>query len=235
MPSVSDSAYPRLKNPSIKDLAEIYTPNEAELTFSRERTRQPVQRVALLLRLKTFQKLGYFVRYPEIHGQIVHHIAICAGVSDVPESIAIYDDIDVFRRHTSLVLQFLGVTAYGPAARQVVVDTCRQASLTRDDLPDIINMAIEELIRQRYELPAFSTLLRIARTSRSLANRGYQTQFCESLNEVTRQRLLTVLSRPDNASRGLWDQVKREPKRPTVMQMKDLLHHLRWPLCAIIE
>ena len=58
-------------------------------------------------------------------------------------------------RHTALIREFLGVTAYGPTARQVVVETCLQAARTRDDLPDIINMAIEELIRQRFELPAF--------------------------------------------------------------------------------
>jgi hypothetical protein len=30
----------------------------------------------------------------------------------------------------------------------VVVETCLQAARARDDLPDLINMAIEELIRQ---------------------------------------------------------------------------------------
>jgi hypothetical protein len=35
-------------------------------------------------------------------------------------------------------------------------------------------MAIEELIRQRFELPAFSILLRIARTTRNKVNRRYR-------------------------------------------------------------
>jgi hypothetical protein len=48
-------------------------------------------------------------------------------------------------------------------------------------LPDLINMAIEELIRQRFELPAFSTLLRIARTTRNTVNRRYQLRVCELL------------------------------------------------------
>jgi hypothetical protein len=61
MPSASDSVYPRLKNnPSSKELHEVYTPIPSELAFARERTRQPVQRVGLLLLLKTFQRLGYF-------------------------------------------------------------------------------------------------------------------------------------------------------------------------------
>ena len=40
-------------------------------------------------------------------------------------------------RHTTLIREFLGVTAYGPAAREVVVETCLQAARTRDDLPDL--------------------------------------------------------------------------------------------------
>ena len=115
-----------------------------------------------------------------------------------------------------LIREFLGVTAYGPAAREVVVETCLQAARTRDDLPDLINMAIEELIRQRFELPAFSTLLRIARTTRSTVNRRYQLRVCELLDADARQRLLAILSRSAGESRSLWDQVKREPKRSTV-------------------
>jgi hypothetical protein len=87
-------------------------------------------------------------------------------------------------RHTALIREFLGVTAYGPTARQVVVETWLQAARTRDDLPDIINMAIEELIRQRFELPAFSTLLRIARPTRNTVNRRYQSRVCELLDDI---------------------------------------------------
>ena len=62
MPSASDTAYPRLKaNPSQKDLDEIYTPTDYELIFATERTKHPAWRVGLLLMLKTFQRLGYFV------------------------------------------------------------------------------------------------------------------------------------------------------------------------------
>ena len=127
-----------------------------------------------------------------------------------------------------LIREFLGVTAYGPAARQAIVGTCLQAARTRDDLPDIINMAIEELIRQRFELPAFSTLLRIARTTRNTVNRRYQSRVCELLDAGARHRLLTILSRPFGESRSLWDQVKSEPKRSTVPQLKEFLDHVRW-------
>jgi Domain of unknown function (DUF4158) len=214
MPSVSDTAYPRFKsNPSAKELNELYTPTVYELAFARERARQPLQRAGLLLLLKTFQRLGYFALCAEIPAPIIRHIFRCAGLVELPEQLQAYDASTARDRHTTLIREFLGVTAYGPAAREVVVETCLQAARTRDDLPDLINMAIEELIRQRFELPAFSTLLRIARTTRNTVNRRYQLRVCELLEVDARQRLLAILSRPTGEPRSLWDQVKREPKR----------------------
>jgi Domain of unknown function (DUF4158) len=75
MPSASDTAYPRFKiNPTAKELNELYSPTVYELAFARERARQPIQRAGLLLLLKTFQRLGYFVCCAEIPVPIVRHI-----------------------------------------------------------------------------------------------------------------------------------------------------------------
>jgi hypothetical protein len=83
MPSASDTAYPRLKlNPSTKELNELYSPTVYELAFARERARQPMQRAGLLLLLKTFQRLGYFVGCAEIPIPIVRHVPVSAK-SDV--------------------------------------------------------------------------------------------------------------------------------------------------------
>ena len=79
-------------------------------------------------------------------------------------------------RHTALIREFLGVTAYGPSCQAGSRRDLPAGRADRDDLPDIINMAIEELIRQRFELPAFTTLLRIARTTRNTVNRRYQSR-----------------------------------------------------------
>ena len=120
MPYVTDTAYPRLEaHPTAKELDEIYTPNLFEVVFAEERTRQPAPRVGLLLLLKTFQRLGYFVPYAEIPLPIVSHIACCAGYSEVPEGMVAYDASTARDRHMALVRAFIGVTAYGHAARQI--------------------------------------------------------------------------------------------------------------------
>ena len=124
----TDTAYPRLKaHPAAKKLDEIYTPNLFEVAFAEERMRQPVPHVGVVLLLKTFQRLGYFVAYAEIPPPIVSHIARCAGYSGVPERMLASDASTARDRHMALVRAFIGVTAYGHAARQIMVEARLEA------------------------------------------------------------------------------------------------------------
>jgi hypothetical protein len=43
----------------------LFTPNLSELALAGENTRQSITKLGLLLLLKSFQKLGYFVRLKE--------------------------------------------------------------------------------------------------------------------------------------------------------------------------
>src|SRR5437762_2389342 len=68
-------------------LHEIYSPTAEELTFAGEQTRGETARVGLLVLLKTFQRLGYFVTLPEVPQRVVAHLTLCAGLSTVPEGL----------------------------------------------------------------------------------------------------------------------------------------------------
>ncbi len=108
-----------------------------------------------------------------------------------------------------------------------MLKACVEASRIREDLADIINVAIEELVRQRYELPAFSTFLRAAITSRSTVNRGNYSRITKALDFNAKDRIQSLFERQDGR-RTLWDAVKSEPGQPTVKQTKRFLAHLTW-------
>jgi hypothetical protein len=197
MPGISDTAYPRLKpNPSAKELDEVYTPNLFEGSWVEQRTREPVPRTGLLVLLKTFQRLGYFVMMNEVPKPMLQHIAACAGYDAVPEGLVEYDASSVRRRHMALVRDYVGVSAWCEAAQTVMIDACRQAAKTRDDLADIVNIALEEMVRQRYELPAFNTVLRAARAARTEINQGYYAQVRERLSDTALRAVNALLARP---------------------------------------
>ena len=62
MPHPHETAYPRLKSTvTDTELTEIYTPTAEEITFADTHTQSEAAKVGLLLLLKTFQRLGYFL------------------------------------------------------------------------------------------------------------------------------------------------------------------------------
>jgi len=229
MPGTSDTAYPQLKaNPSAKELDEVYTPNLFECGWAEQRTREPVPRVGLLVLLKTFQRLGYFVMTNEVPKPILQHVAHCAGYDAVPDGFDAYDAGSVRRRHLALVRDFVGVSGWGEASQKVMVDACREAARTRDDLADIITVALEDLVRNRYELSAFATILGAARSARTDINQGYHTQIRDRLSDVATAALKALLARPPDGTQSSWDRLKIEPKQATTQNTRDFLEHLEW-------
>src|SRR5512135_285015 len=228
MPVISDTAYPRLSsNPSDGEF-DALTPGEDEISFALRNTRQPGPRLALLIYLKTFQRLGYFVPITDVPEAIITRIAEATRLTSVVAGVADYDDTTYPIRLRKLVRDYAGVSGYDRAARGVVAGASMTAARTREDLADIVNVAIEELVRQRYELPTFGTLLRIARAARALVNRGYYRQVAAAMPPELRERLQALLVVPNGASRSAWDQVKSPPRRPSSKHLREFLRHLTW-------
>jgi hypothetical protein len=227
--SPSDTAYPILKeSPTGRELQELFTPNLLELGFARENTRQPVPRLGLLLLLKSFQKLGYFVRLAEIPPPIALHIAKAVGWNQVPDGLSAYDASTARFRHMALVRSYMGVTPFADAARKLMLRICLASSRVREDLADIVNTAIEELVRQRYELPGFSTLFRAARAARFAINRGYYRQIYQATDALARAHIATLFEKDSAERRSSWDRLKSEPGQPTVKRIRAFLVHLDW-------
>ena len=122
MLSPSDTAYPLLKeNPTGRELQELFTPNLLELGFAGENTRQAIPQLGLLLLLKSFQKLGYFVRLAEIPPPIVLHIAKAVGGNQIPNGLSAYDASTARFRHMALVRAYMGVTPFADVARKLLL------------------------------------------------------------------------------------------------------------------
>jgi TnpA family transposase len=228
MPNISDTAYPRLKpNPTAKELENIFTPSPEERQFAWNRTADDGQTLRLLVWLKVFQRLGYFPSVDEISNRIFEHIADSIGAVHAPDKLFAYSQSRQKWTHQEFVRNYLGVSAYGEDARKSAVAASLDAATTRDDLVDIINVAIEELVRQRYELPAFSSLVKIARAARTRINGGFHQQVYEALSSQTKQGLRVLFERAGRPSKTAWDNLKREPKKPTVKHVQEFIKHLQ--------
>ena len=168
MTSIEQTAYPRLKRTlTPKELDQIYTPTPAEIFLAHRTAKGPVATLGFLIHLKVFQRLGYAVATSEIPASIIAYIAACATIPLSPRDLAGYDDSGTRRRHLPLIREALDLQPYGPPARKTFLRVMVEAARTKDDLADLINVALEELVRCRFELPAFGTLDRAAHSIKS--------------------------------------------------------------------
>lgn len=90
------------------------------------------------------------------------------------------------------------------------------------------NTAIEELVRQRFELPAFSALMRAARTARATVNRGFYRRIADASGDAAKLRFAALFTKQAGERRTGWDRVKSEPGQPTVKRIKKFVVHLEW-------
>lgn len=120
----------------------------------------------------------------------------------------------------------MAAEAYGNQARHVAIQGMVDAAHTQDHPADLINVALEELIRQRYELPAFSTLDRMARHLRNLVNQRFYRQVHQGLYPPAQAALNALLERAPNQARRPFDQLKSLPKSPSRQHLQRRLDHL---------
>lgn len=226
MSGIHETAYPRLKLEfSEQELIAIYTPTPAELKFVAAHYRQISQQTFLLIQLKLLQRLGYFVALTSVPAVVIEFVCSRAQVR-VPTKAALarYDQSGTRHRHQMRLRDYVGIRVLDKEAATWLQQQALQAAQTKQELPDIINVLIEELIQRRYELPGFTHLFRLARNARATINdRIYKAVAGAMPDSVTARLDGLMQTRP---GRSVWDSLKREPKQPNVREVSDFLQHI---------
>ncbi|MFB0482358.1 Tn3 family transposase [Xanthomonas euvesicatoria] len=225
MASIERTAYPQFKrNPVVRELVAAYTPTDAEVAFVAEYTRQPAHRLTLTILLKTFQRLGYFPVLDEVPPAVMRHIrsALKLRVQVKPANLANASRYRYYRR----IRQFLQVRAYSDGGLKIAARAVYEAAAVMDNPADLINVAIEQLVRDRVELPAFSTLDRLTRRIRTLVNGRYFAQIEARLTIDEKQRLEGLLQVEQGRQKSPLHAIKRLPKRSSLQHFQELIDHI---------
>jgi len=197
---------------------------DVELACCDSATRSSTTRLGFALLLKTYQRLGYFVTSEQVPNAIAEHVASSMGEPYDRENLRQYDVSQARRKHLSAVREFLAVKPFGDDGKALMRQTFAEAALTKEDVIDIINIGIETLVRHRYELPAFDTLLREARIERIATNQALYTQIHDALGDAGRiflDKLFVVGDDPRRVSP--WNDIKQDAAKPTIDGMRDLV------------
>jgi hypothetical protein len=230
MTTLHETAYPHLRpDPSDRELAELYTPTEDERALVAGIGKRPLPRVAAFIHLKVFQRLGYFIPLADVPSAIREHVAQHADVARVP-TLA---DLKRFEVSGSRMVVFtalrshLNVKPLNPAGYAWLEVVAATAAETKHAVADIINVMLEELVHHRYELPAFSTLDRMAFRAREKSNNQHFSAVAGQLSKQTKALIDGLLKTATGESISPWQMLKREPKRPTNKETRTYIQHIR--------
>jgi hypothetical protein len=186
--SVRRTTYPRFKRIiTARTLQEGFTPTEAEWTFTQQVTRHPQLRFNLIVLLKVFQNLHQFPLITQIPDVISTHIRTILGLD--PDLQLGYPAVRTMYDHHKAIRTHLKVLPNGPATRHIAVLAVYEAAQRMNREADLINVAVEALIKANAELPAFSTLDKIVEQVGSLVERQIVARVGARLTEPMITRL----------------------------------------------
>jgi TnpA family transposase len=228
LPSLNDTAYPRLKTSYTQnELEQSFTPSDDEMDIAFGSVNGKAARLGFLILLKTFQRLGYFLMLTEVPEKLIAHVARCLNYSKVPD-LSDYDGSGTRPRHLSLIREYLQVKVFDEEAKKALLEATKEAALTKEDPADIINVGIEELLRLRFELPGFPTMLRTAMYARTHVNRHIHSQIVNELGKKGQALIDRLLKVTPEKLKSDWEMIKRDPGKPTVNNLRQLLTQMEW-------
>ncbi len=199
MTTIDRTAYPRFRAPlTPTELHDHFIPTAKELTLAEANTRDDVAKLTFLVLYKCFQCLGYLPRDQEIPPEVIAHLR---WYLHLDESVPCQVPPRSRRRCGTLIRQALSVT----------LD---------------VQKALETLIKDRYELPAFSTLDRLAGEVRTQVNDRWCAQILTRIPGMDRQRLDQLLATPDGKSDC--NRLKETPKSATLSHLDEWFERLTW-------
>lgn len=166
MASLERTAYPVLsRSYSRAELQREFSFSEEEVTWVKSRSNAAF-RLNLAVLFKTFQVLRYFPEIAEVPEPVVDFIRTQIGLRS-KVALSPYKWMQLYR-HMSAVREKLGVRPfYGSDGQDIASTHAQLMAPLLEQRADIINAIIDELLRQNYELPAYSTLNDLAEAARA--------------------------------------------------------------------
>ncbi len=225
-PTAARVIYPELPNPlTTGDLQQLFSPSFDERKWAPTVTRTPEAQVALLVQLKIFQTIGRFLPVVDVPLATIEYVARRMGVGS--ESTLIFPERTLYR-HRQAILKRLEVVSWGTQARALAQATMQCTAQARTDPTDIINSAIDALIRNDFELPPLATLRRLAGTAHNKINAAQWATVCNRLNPAQRAVLEALLVVDPKTQKSPFANLCASPGRASRKNLNALIDHYQW-------
>lgn len=230
MTAIHETAYPRLKpHPTPMELEKNFMPSGDERILMEESTRSGsiTNKLGFMVTLKCYQCLGYAISVKEVPDGVISYISKSIGGSDIADLTSYAPSSR--KRHRKIILQYLNISDDEHKQRDIMKQSALKSAVFKEGLADIVNDMIETLIKERFELPGFSTLERMARAARALTSTKLYEKITTGLNDEAKNFLDTLFDTAfatTNEATTRWAFLKQEMKAPTTQNVKAFINGL---------
>lgn len=204
---------------------DVLSPTTEEVDWAQRRCRSEDHHLALELMLKCFQRLGYFPKAEEVPPVVVDHIRHCLGFPDYVTPISAERTAAT---HRDLVREKLGVVFDPERARAIAADAIRDAAAIKNNPPDLINIALEMLVKASLELPAYSTLSHMASRIRSEVNAAIFDRIVSRISLPDRVELDALLEVTGPRGKSQFNRFKQAAGRASWTAFRQQVLYLEW-------
>ena len=146
----------------------------------------------------------------------------------LPEATAAFCGGETGKWQRRLVRERLGVAHDPQRARTVAEAAVRSAAEVMNNPPDLINVALEMLVKASLELPAFSTLDEIASRVRLEVNTGMFERVAGRIGLPDRVGLENLLEVVGPAVKSPFNRLKQPAGKASWSGFREQVEHLRW-------
>ena len=232
MSAIHETAYPRIKPKlTAKELETVFasTPDELTLLDANTKKTRLASRLGFMLTLKCYQYLGRVINVKHLDPAIITFVS---QKLDIAQTINLdgYEQ-SAKKRHIKIIRDHLQMNADKIACRSLMKTAAITAANTKENLADIINCMIDELIKSRFELPAFQNFVRLARAARHFVNTSYFDKITTELSndqKILIDSMMAVRSEDElSPELMIWSMLKREPQKPTTYKVRDYIRYVK--------
>jgi TnpA family transposase len=225
MTSIERTAYPRFGRVLTARELDALGPLPDEIEWARQRSRSDEHLLALVLALKCFQRLGHFPREDRVPEAVVERVRSCLGLAGatVPEAAR---RTAAWQRE--LVRERVGALFDPERARALAEQAIREEAEVKNHPPDLINVALEVLVRESLELPGFSTLDGSAARIRAEVNAGMFARILARMAQPDVLRINGLLEVVGASGKSRLDALKRPAGRASWSNFREQVAHMAW-------
>jgi TnpA family transposase len=131
-------------------------------------------------------------------------------------------------RHRQAILKRLELVSWGTEARALAQATMQRTAQPRTDPADIINSAIDALIRHGFELPPLATLRRLTGTAHRKINAVQWTGVCGRLSPAQQAVLEALLVVDPKTQKSPFANLCKSPGRASRKNLNALIDRYQW-------